>query len=243
MLACKYACKRASVARVPDNVTRATPQNTTRATSAAAVHAADRAYAYTKDRILRGDLPGGELVSEGQIGGALGVSRTPVHEAFLRLDAERLLTLSSRRGAVVAPMSPQETRDVLEMREAIESAAARRLVANGRPPEEVLESLRMPLERQRVAVEEDDVDAFVEADDGFHSAVVRGSGNALATHFFASIRDRQQRLRYQLLSIRAEHLTAALDDHRELAERVAAADADGYAEVLRRHVARHQGGL
>jgi DNA-binding GntR family transcriptional regulator len=207
------------------------------------MHAADRAYAYTKERILRGELSGGALVSEGQICGALGVSRTPVHEAFLRLGAERLLTLSSRKGAVVAPMSPQETRDVLEMREAIESAAARRITAEGRPGDRVLALLRSILDRQREAVETDDVAAFVEADDEFHTTVVTGSTNALATHFFASIHDRQQRLRYQLLSIRSEQLTSALADHVELADRLAAADGDGYAEILRRHVARHQGGL
>lgn len=207
----------------------------------ASVHAADRAYTYTKERILRGDLAGGQLVSEGQIGGALGVSRTPVHEAFLRLDAERLLTLSSRKGAVVTPMSPQESRDVLEIREAIESAAARRLVADGTPP--ALAALQSTLDRQRAAIETNDVDAFVEADDEFHSAVVHWSGNALAEQFMAAIRDRQQRLRYQLLSIRAEHLAAAFDDHRMLAEHIAAADADGYAATLHRHVARHQGCL
>ncbi|HET6499815.1 MAG TPA: GntR family transcriptional regulator [Amycolatopsis sp.] len=228
---------------MPDSRISASSPPPPRTGTHAPAHAAERAYHYTKERILRGDLAGGELVSEGQIGGMLGVSRTPVHEAFLRLDAEHLLTLSSRKGAVVAPMSPQESRDVLEMREAIESASARRLLARGRPPKEALAALRFALDHQRDAVAADDIDAFVEADDEFHSVVVRWSGNTLAAHFFAAIRDRQQRLRYQLLSIRSEHLTAALEDHRELAERVAAADPEGYAAVLHQHVARHQGGL
>lgn len=207
------------------------------------VHAAERAYAYTKDRILRGDLSGGELVSEGQICGALGVSRTPVHEAFLRLHAEQLLTLSSRKGAVVTPMSPQETRDVLEMREAIESAAARRVIADQRLEDQFLSALRALLDRQQAAVGAHDSGAFVRADDAFHSAVVTRSGNSLAAHFFASIRDRQQRLRYQLLRIHEDQVALAMADHVELFDRLSGADADGYVAVLRRHLVRYQGAL
>ncbi len=49
--------------------------------------AAERAYVHTKSAIITGRLAGGQLVSESAIGAELGVSRTPVHEAFLRLDA------------------------------------------------------------------------------------------------------------------------------------------------------------
>jgi hypothetical protein len=48
----------------------------------------DRALAYVKNRVLTGAFPGGELISEGEIAAALGMSRTPVREAFLRLEAE-----------------------------------------------------------------------------------------------------------------------------------------------------------
>jgi DNA-binding GntR family transcriptional regulator len=212
-------------------------------TDNATIPAADRAYTDTKDRILQGDLGGGELLSEGQISERLGVSRTPVHEAFLRLAAERLLTLSSRRGAVVTPMSPQETRDVLDTREAIESVAARRLTENGPLDGQSLSVLEEILERQRAAVGADDVSAFVEADDEFHSTVVARSGNRLALHLFSSIHDRQQRLRFQLLTLRGEHLAPAITDHVELVQRLKKADADGYAEVLKRHLIRYQGAL
>jgi len=212
-------------------------------TDNATIPAADRAYTYTKDRILQGDLGGGELLSEGQISERLGVSRTPVHEAFLRLAAERLLTLSSRRGAVVTPMSPQETRDVLDTREAIESVAARRLTENGPLDAQSLSVLEEILERQRMAVGAHDVSAFVEADDEFHSTVVARSGNRLALHLFSSIHDRQQRLRFQLLTLRGEHLEPAITDHVELVQRLNEADARGYAEVLKRHLIRYQGAL
>lgn len=209
----------------------------------ATIPAADRAYTYTKDRILQGDLVGGELLSEVQICERLGVSRTPVHEAFLRLAAERLLTLSSRRGAVVTPMSPQETRDVLDAREAIESVAARRLTENGPLDVQSLSAIEEILERQRTAARAHDVSAFVEADDEFHSTVVAMSGNGLALHLFSSIRDRQQRLRFQLLTLRSEHLALAINDHIEMVQRLRETDGDGYTEALKRHLIRYQGAL
>lgn len=60
-------------------------------------NAADEAYASTRERIISGALAGGTLLSEVEVGADLGLSRTPVHEAFLRLAAEQFLTLIPRR--------------------------------------------------------------------------------------------------------------------------------------------------
>jgi DNA-binding GntR family transcriptional regulator len=212
-------------------------------TEKTAVLAAERAYRYTKDLIIRGELPGGQLVSEGKVCGELGVSRTPVHEAFLRLDAEKLLALSSRRGAVVLPMPPDEARNVLEMRQAIEAAAARRLVEHGTPSGPLVASLRSVLDRQLGHVGVGDVDAFVASDEEFHAGVVEASGNVIAVHFLAFLRDRQQRLRYQLLGIHPERLPGLYEDHVRLLGRLEAADGDGYCRELAAHVSRHQGAL
>lgn len=212
-------------------------------TEAPTVSSAERAYLYTKTQIIRGVLPGGVLISEGQICDELGISRTPVHEAFLRLAAEHLLVLSSRKGAVVAPMSPSEGEDVLEMREAIERAAADRLIRAGGPAPEVAARLYLLLERQQAALEADDVDAFVEADDDFHSGVVAASGNGIALQLWGLLRDRQQRMRSQLLRMRPDRLPAALDDHRQLLDRLVAVDLAGFEAVLTTHLERHRGAL
>jgi DNA-binding GntR family transcriptional regulator len=71
-------------------------------------------------------MRGGRLLSELEVAAQLGVSRTPVHEAFLRLAAEDLLDPLPRRGAVVVPVPPREATDLLEMRIAIEASAVRR---------------------------------------------------------------------------------------------------------------------
>lgn len=204
--------------------------------------ASERAYEHVKRAIIRGDLPGGTAISENALSQEIGVSRTPVHEAFLRLAAEDLLTLESRKGAVVRPMSPNEAADVLEMREAIESTAATRVVTDGRVAD-VTPSLQTVLAEQEQAVATGDVDRFVEADAEFHGTVIAASRNAIAVLFARTLRDRQQRLRHHLMRLQPSQLQASLEDHRALAAALEAGDAARYAEVLSAHVASHRGAL
>jgi DNA-binding GntR family transcriptional regulator len=204
--------------------------------------ASDRAYDHVKRAIIRGDLPGGTAISENALCHEIGVSRTPVHEAFLRLAAEDLLTLESRKGAVVRPMSPNEAVDVLEMREAIETTAATRVVTDGRAAD-VTPSLQAMLAEQEQAVATGDVDRFIEVDAEFHGAVIGASRNAIAVMFARTLRDRQQRLRHHLMRLQPSQLQASLEDHRALAAALEAGDAARYAEVLSAHVASHRGAL
>ncbi|WP_200172474.1 GntR family transcriptional regulator [Tomitella cavernea] len=213
--------------------------------AATAPSAADRAYLHTKEAIIRGDLPGGTAVSEVTVCSELGLSRTPVHEAFLRLASENLLTLASRKGALVRPMPPSEAADVLEMREAVEATAARRAIADGRAAE-AAPALEEALRRQERALasrpsDPPDTAAFVAADDAFHTAVVAASRNPIALHFTGLLRDRQQRLRHQLMRVHPDQLRPALEQHRRLAASFAAGDADAYAADLSEHIAMHQG--
>ncbi|MFZ6992959.1 GntR family transcriptional regulator [Curtobacterium sp. RRHDQ66] len=204
--------------------------------------ASERAYDHVKRAIIRGDLAGGTAISENAICQDLGVSRTPVHEAFLRLAAEELIALESRKGAVVRPMSPNEAADVLEMREAIESTAATRVVTDGRVAD-LAPSLQAMLAEQEAAVRDGDVDRFIEVDAEFHGAVIGASRNAIAVLFARTLRDRQQRLRHQLMRVQPSQLQASLDDHRALARALDDGDAARYAEVLSAHVASHRGAL
>jgi DNA-binding GntR family transcriptional regulator len=214
------------------------------ATPAAAhsASAAERAYEYTKDAIIRGELESGAMISESVVCQALGISRTPAHEAFLRLDTEGFLTLASRKGAVVRPMSPQESLDVLEMREAVESSAAARVISEGRSAE-LAGRLDELLAEQQDALASGDLDRYATADDDFHTAVVAASRNPIAIHFARMLHDRQQRLRHQLYRVAPGQTETGLAQHRRLAAALAAGDADAYRTVLFEHVSLHRGAL
>ncbi|MBP1327600.1 DNA-binding GntR family transcriptional regulator [Leucobacter exalbidus] len=213
-------------------------------TASTLVGSAERAYQHTKQAIIHGDLAPGAMISEGQIAEELGISRTPVHEAFLRLDVEELLTLASRKGAVVRPMAPHEAADVLEMREAIEAAAASRVISAGFATA-LTPALDALLATQAEAIENADFDAFVEADDAFHTAVVTASRNPIALTFTRQLWDRQQRLRHQLFREAPQDMKTVFEQHGELAQAVKNGGEAHYRRVLAAHVSlhRHQHGV
>lgn len=90
--------------------------------------AADRVYRHVKQAVLDRSYAGGTLLTEGGLAEAVGVSRTPVREALLKLEVEGLLKLYPKKGALVLPVSAQEIADVVETRLLVEEHAARRAV-------------------------------------------------------------------------------------------------------------------
>jgi DNA-binding GntR family transcriptional regulator len=201
--------------------------------------AAVRAYLVTKELVLSGELPAGHLLSEGDIAERLGMSRTPVREAFLRLQAEELLQLIPKRGAVVAPVPPGEADDVLDAREALETAAVRRLVrgiGTAASLTETAAGLRAVVKRQHEHAESGDLVAFAEADEAFHRAIVAAGGNAITTRFYATLADRQRRMNMHALGPNLEHVAVVLREHAALADAVADGDAESFTELLRSHL-------
>src|ERR1700735_490865 len=130
--------------------------------------AKDRALDYVKNQILTGAFPGGELISEGEVAAALGMSRTPVREAFLRLEAEGLLRLYPQRGALVVPVSSEEAHAVIEARRVLEQFAVGKVIGRGPAAHAaVFERLSGELQRQRDAAANADWEAFSDADRAF----------------------------------------------------------------------------
>lgn len=201
--------------------------------------AAGAAYTLTKDLIISGGLPGGSLISEGDIAARAGLSRTPVREAFLRLEAEGLMTLHPKRGAVIVPVSPGEAEDVLQLRRALETAAAERIATRGLPAG-VRGRLDALIERQRELAEQGDVAGFAEADEAFHRGIVEASGNELAERFYGTLADRQRRMSVTALRPRPERLSVLVEEHTALRAHLAAGEVETFEAALRAHfVATH----
>jgi DNA-binding GntR family transcriptional regulator len=180
--------------------------------------AGDRAYRHVKEQILSGALPGGELLSEGEIAARLGMSRTPVRGAFAQLEAEGYLRTYPKRGAIVTPISPREAEEVMEARWVIERHA--------------LEQATPALGAELAALAEPGGD-FVEADRAFHRALVASTGNAILLALYDTLRDRQRRM--LRVSTRTDERRAVITaEHRELA--AAVSEGRDATEVLRRHL-------
>lgn len=190
--------------------------------------ASERAYRHVKDRILDGSLPGGELISEGEIAEALEMSRTPVRAAFGQLEAEGLLRLYPKRGALVVPVSASETEAVMETRWVIERYAIERVIER---PGDVPAALAASVQAQAGL----EGKAFVEADRGFHRTLVAGTGNEILLALYDSLRDRQRRMAHATAR-RLEIRERSVREHGELADALAAGNSALALTVLRRHL-------
>lgn len=204
--------------------------------------AAEQVYREVKERILSAALPGGELISEGEIATEMGTSRTPVREAFLRLEAEGWMRLYPKRGALVVPVADGEAGHVVAARLLLESDAVR-VVAGG--PDiarvELVHALRANLDAQRAAADAGDVSTFSGLDADFHGLIVRAAGNPLLVDFYLGLRERQRRMTARSLMRDPRQLNSIIDEHTALADLVEDGDAAGFAAAADTHMRRVHG--
>jgi DNA-binding GntR family transcriptional regulator len=197
--------------------------------------AKDRAYAFTKGRVLDSTFAGGELITEGEVANALGMSRTPVREAFLRLEGEGLLRLYPKRGALVVPVSVGEVEAVMETRMLVERFALDKVMSAG-AVEDIADTLDAAIAEQVVRATEGDADGFVAVDREFHTTFVTAAGNPIITGLYDSLRDRQRRMIITSLLIDTKRINSILVEHRALADAIRAGDLDRAQAVLEAHL-------
>ncbi|HYQ75635.1 GntR family transcriptional regulator [Cellulomonas sp.] len=198
--------------------------------------AAEAAYRHVKDALLSGRLPAGEMVSEGDVAAELGMSRTPVREAFLRLSTEGWLRLFPKRGALVVPVAPGEAEAVVDARLLLESHAVDVVVRSAADREALAAALRGLVARQRDAVAAGDLAAYAEHDAAFHQAVVAAGGNDLLTGFSVTLRERQRRMVALSVGASGERAPRFVEGHEGLVSAIEAGDSAAFRERLREHL-------
>ena len=128
-----------------------------------------------RQRILNGDYAPGARLVEAEIARQLGISRGPVREALSALQAEGLTSESPGRGSSVRTLSPDDIREIYEVRATLESGAIRLILERG--DRDTLTSLQAAVAALDTARRAHDRDAFVDADLRLHEVLCRGSGN------------------------------------------------------------------
>ncbi|TVQ29759.1 MAG: GntR family transcriptional regulator [Geminicoccaceae bacterium] len=127
------------------------------------------AYEFLRDRILSGHYKPGVRLRAEHIAAEIGVSRMPVREAVLQLDAEGLLTTLPNRGVVVSRLTPEEVVELFEIRAPLEGLATRLAVEHA--TEEALLDLDHCLARMRLA--EGDHLLWIDRHDELHDRICR----------------------------------------------------------------------
>lgn len=187
----------------------------------------DDVFERLRDAIVDGTLAPGEQLRDHDVAAWLGVSRTPVREALLRLQHAGLVATSPGRSTTVTTLDARATRDAHAVVAAMHGTAVREaaaLLVTGD-----FDRMRQANQRFSGALEAGDVEAALAADDELHGIPVAAAGNhavAAVLDQFTPLLRRVERLRFSALSGRA---SVAL--HERLIERLEARDPDGAAAV------------
>jgi DNA-binding GntR family transcriptional regulator len=193
----------------------------------------DLAHQQIRQRILDNAWPPGHRMLEQEVALALGMSRTPVREALVRLQAEGLVEVVPRHGMRVLPVSPTDMREIYEVLTALECAAAEAL-ARRKPSDKELRPLVQATDAMDQALAADDLEAWARADELFHAQLVALAGNRLLQATVMNHWDRAHRARMFSLRLRPKPVNSTRE-HRALVERIRAGDAEGAARENRAH--------
>ena len=199
------------------------------------MRASDRAYRKLLDEIVGGELPAGTVLGEVEQSERLGVSRTPLREAFNRLVADGMLDSESGRGVVVSQLSLETVTELYEVREGLEEQAAR--LAAQRADREVFKKLWDEFENSKGLILGGEIGAniFYELNAKFDDAIDEAIQNPYMVATLKNVRNHMARVRKLARSNPARLLEAA-SETQLIVEAIATGDAALAAHATHVHL-------
>jgi len=193
----------------------------------------ESAYQTMRRRVIDNVWPPGYRALEQELALALGMSRTLMREALVRLKNEGLVELIPRHGMRVLPVSADDMRDIYEMLTALEPMAAE-LAVRRRPSKAQLQPLLDASRDMERALKADDLDTWAVADELFHSHLVALSGNRLIIDAVQNCSDRAHRARIVTLRMRPKPIHSTRE-HIDVVEKIRAGDGRAAFDAQRAH--------
>ena len=194
--------------------------------------AQDVAFAWLKRHIVTVPRAEGIFLTEAEVCRATGMSRTPVREALLRLEAEGFLRIVPKKGAFVPPITEAEINAIMEARGLVEEFCARRAVLLRDVVTVELERLLKEQEEQQKSPIE-----FIESDREFHRTIVRAADNPVLADFYETLRDRQMRMGVRAIATSERRIADVLVEHRAIQDGVRSGDSERAAAAVAQHLA------
>lgn len=189
----------------------------------------EHAYSSIRDAIVDGTFAPGERLRDPELEVWLGISRTPIREALLRLERARLVMTTPGRATIVAPVDLQSTISSQQVAAAMHELAAR--LATPLLSEADLTDLVKANNQFAAAIEQRDASAALAADDGFHGVFVARSGNPVIPEVLdrvIPVLRRVERMRFSSLRGRD-----SVDQHALIIKYARSGDAEGAASGTR----------
>ncbi len=184
-----------------------------------------------KKAIYAGEYKAGEELSLTKVAEQLGVSRTPVREAFQSLEAEGLITLRMNKGAIVNTIDEKFIRDNFYMRELLESEAARLAAQNDMETEALLERLRKISQKETMDKEE-----YERLNQDIHMQIWKSADNRKLTGYLMELWNGPST--GHSMPEKQAHYRISTEEHMAILQCIAARDAEGAGAQMRAHILR-----
>lgn len=194
-------------------------------------------FAHLKKAILRGDVPPGRRVVENRMAKALGISRTPVREAFHKLEREGLIRLTPQGGYVVTGLSKEDIEDIFGIRGVLESYAAG-LAALHHNEADLLLLMRKNEEAER-CLREEKLQELPRINTEFHEILHSMTGRPKLIEIINNLQAQVYRFRKIILCER-KYAEVSLKAHRDLVTALKKRDSSRAEELIRNHILRGQ---
>jgi DNA-binding GntR family transcriptional regulator len=193
--------------------------------------ASELAYERLRQAIIDGEFEPGTRLTESRIAALFGISRTPIREAFFRLQRDGLVRGS--RGWGIEVVDPRdEVTDIYHIREALEGRAAR-LAAERGSDEEI--ALIADLARASVAADPGDVETRARLNEEFHLAITAASHAQRLERLVSEYRELFASPR-RLRQLSTDQTERVVDDHQKIALAIASRDPDAAEQAVRAHL-------
>lgn len=198
-----------------------------------------RAYDAVRRAIVVGELEPGRLYSVSDLANQLGVSRTPVREAIIRLSAAGMVRFERGRGIRILEITPKDLEEIFTLRLLLEVPAARHAVSCLGPDD--LRRLRSHFEDMTRAALRGDERSMMESDRLFHCVLLAPAGNLRLVTFIDTLRDIVLK-RGKSTAGQSRTLLDIVAEHDGILAQVEAGNPEGTASALAAHI-QHTGHL
>lgn len=194
-----------------------------------------QAYDYVRERIINLGFKPGEFITDAQITEQLKISRTPVREAFQRLEKEGLLVNEARKGWRVYMLDLEDIHEIFELKITIEGMLISKAAAC--TDAGLRKDLADALADMKVSVEANDSETWLQADIHLHNTLFLMANNERAEQIIKNLNDQWHRLRLGYVALQGR-TTTSLVEHEAFTRSVLSGDAEKAERQMREHLAR-----
>jgi DNA-binding GntR family transcriptional regulator len=194
----------------------------------------DEAYQRIKQLILSGTLDSGDMLDIDRLASGLGISRTPLREALLRLEQDGLVKTIPYKGTFVAEVFKKDVEEIYQVREVLESLAVR--LATSAIPDDELGEMQALFASVEAEIAEGNFELYAQSDTQFHDLITRHCGNEVLQQLLKTLADRVHRVRIFSRKQAGPHIDRSFQEHGLVLNALLERDVDSASDLMAEHL-------